>query len=445
MNLAVMKARLKEVVTELETITSKDVSAEDLVKVKELNAEGKTLSENIEALEQAEQIRAAANAVPAYSPAGAAPVPATVKQDMTAVEKIDLLMAGMVEAHQEFGRASFRNVAAVLQEHGYDQLARSFEGAQQRSFEPQRKRTLNATSATAGGILLPEDVASDIVDILRPTTTFLQGNPQIIPMPNGTFKQPAAASGSTASYRGETKPAAVTQPTFRAINLSAKLLAGIVPISNQLIRWNGPNVGQWARNDLATAMGTAMDYAAYFGDGTADTPRGVINIAGVYQVAATSTTAPTFTQVDADVRKLTTKLITSNVPLIGVEWRMNWRILNYLMDMRDGNGNLVYPSLQGDNPTFKGYPVRHSTQFPVNGGTNTDEGQIMLIAFGHIFVGDAMRLQLSVSDQASVVNGSQTINTFQDGVTVIKAEAEHDFDARYVEAINVLTGVRWGA
>lgn len=439
MNLAIMQARLKEVAAELEKILAQDsVSAGDLEKVKALTTESKELQSNIETLLAGEQARAAAAvSAPVTAPAARDPVAAQVETKMTATEKVDMLMKGMVYAKKEFGVASFRHVAKAFEENGVPQMAKIFEAAQQ--------RTLVSNNASAGGILLPEDVSSDIIDILRPQTTFLQGGPTIIPMPNGTYKLPAAASGATASYRGEAKPASVSQPTFKAINMSAKLLAGIVPISNQLIRWSGPNVGQWARTDLAVAMGTAMDYAAYFGDGMDDTPLGLLNIPGIYSTAATNSTTPTYTQIDADARKLTSRLRMSNVPLIGVEWRMNYRILNYLIDLRDGNGNPIYPSLQGENPTWKGFPVRDTTQFAVNGGGATDEGQIALIAFGHTYLGDAMRMQMAVSDQATIVNGSQTINAFQDGVTVIRCEAEHDFDVRYVEAIYVLTAVRWGA
>ncbi len=439
MNLAIMQARLKEVAAELEKLLALDsISAEELTKVKELTQESKDLQANIATLLDAEQTRAAAAAsVPANAAASRDPVAAQAETKMTAVDKIDFLMKGMVYAKKEFGVASWRNVAKAFEENGVPAVAKVFEGAQQ--------RTLVSGNASAGGILLPEDVSSDIIDILRPQTTFLQGGPTVIPMPNGTYKLPAAASGATASYRGEAKPAAVSQPSFRAINMSAKLLAGIVPISNQLIRWSGPNVGQWARNDLAVAMGTAMDYAAYFGDGMDDTPLGLLNIPGIYSTAATNSTTPTYTQIDGDARKLTSRLRTSNVPLLGVEWRMNYRILNYLIDLRDGNGNPIYPSLQGENPMWKGFPVRDTTQFAVNGGGATDEGQIALIAFGHAFLGDAMRMQMAISDQATIVNGSQTINAFQDGVTVIRCEAEHDFDVRYVEAICVLTNVRWGA
>lgn len=433
--LAKLQARLKELAGELEAIEKKDqLTADDLKALTDKTAEIVGIEGQIATLKASEAARARV-AAPADAPAET--VPAQVKKDLKPEEKIGIVISGMVTALNENGVRGFRPTMKAIEDNGYAQVAREFE--------PAQKRTMISSNASAGGILLPEDMSMDIIDILRPNTTFLQGTPEVIPMPNGTYKLPAAASGATAAYRGEAKPAAVTTPSFKAINMSAKLLAGIVPISNQLIRWSGPNVGAWAQGDLGTSMGTVMDYNAFFGDGLEDTPLGILNIPGVYSVAATNSTTPTYSQVDADARKLLNRLENANVPLIRVEWRMAPRVMNYLADMRDGNGNAIYPSLQGENPTWKGYRIRKTTQFPINGGGTTDESTISLIAFGHVMFGDALRMQLAISDVATVKNGSQTINAFQDGVTVLRAESEHDFDARYVEAMASLTGVRWGA
>lgn len=444
-NLAALRARLKELTGELQALMEKEgVPDAELAAHKDAidkkTAEVKAVSGQIESI-QAGINALAASAVPANTPvvaaagaAGAAVVAVPAKK-LTVAEKVGFLIAAMVEANRESGRGT-RHIIDHLARHQLTDFARDIEAAQ--------VRTLNSTQATAGGVLVPEDMSMEIIDILRPNNTFLQGNPIIIPMPRGTYKMPAAATGATASYRAETAPKAVSNPTFKEINMSAKLLAGIVPISNQLIRWSGPDVAAWARNDLSLAMGTRMDYACFFGDGTADTPIGIFNIPGIFSVASTGGVAPTYAQVDADTRRLLNAMQTNNVPMVGVEWRMNPRVFNYLADLRDGNGNAIYPTLQLPNPTWKGYPVRWTTQFPINGGVTTDESYIALIAFGHIIFGDAMAVQFAISDVATVVNGAQTINSFQDNVTVIRAEMEHDVDTRYPEAIALLTNVRWG-
>ncbi len=437
LTLAALLARLKELNGEFSALVdAKDIADADkaahLDKITAKANEIEALEGEIELAKRAEAIRARA-AVPANAPVGTT-VAAEVKKKLTAAEKISLLMAGMVTALHEEGTRGFKPAMRALESRGYGELALEFAPAQQRA--------LVSANATAGGVLLPETMSNDIIDILRPNATFLQGNPTTVPMPNGSYKLPAAASGSSAAYRGETNPANVSQPTFKSINMTAKLLAGIVPISNQLIRWSGPNIDAWAQMDLSSAMGLKMDYMAYFGDGTQDTPLGMINVPGVGKYAASGGTAPTYTQVDSDARKLLTPIESYGQLVQGVAWRMAPRVFNYLADLRDSFGNKIYPELA--NNMWKGYPCLKTTQFPVNLGGTTDESYILLMAFGHALFGDALRMQLAISDVATVVNGAQTINSFQDGVTVIRAEAEHDFDVRYVEAIQVLTNVRWG-
>lgn len=437
-SVAELLARLKEMYAELTALTGKkDVPEAD--QPAHLKAVTDKLDEIDKAnadLEVAKRIEAAtaAAAVPAN-----APVAANVKSDLTSAEKIGIIVSGMVTALAEEGTRGFKPAMRAIEANGYAQLAHEIDGA-------QKHRTMNSATAATGGILLPETMSNDIIVMLRPNNTYLQGGPSVIPMPNGSYKQPKQATGATAAYRGETRPASVSELTFKGISMTAKLLAGIVPLSNQLIRWSGPDVGAFAQNDLSMAMGDAMDYNAYFGDGLVDTPLGLFNIPDIGSTAEPSgVTAPTYTQVDTAARLLKTPMESYTTLLQKVEWRMAPRVFDYLADMRDGLGNLIYPTLSAASPTWKGYPARKTTQFPTNLGAGTNESYIALIAFGHTLFGDAMRMQLAISDVATVVNGSQTINSFQDGVTVIKAESEHDFDVRYPEAVQLLTGVKWGA
>lgn len=438
-----LRARLKEIAAALKAFDEKDaLSADEVKTIGELTAECEKIEGEIKTLEDAEKARArlATPANEKVEPAQRAP--AAPAQKLVPAEKIGLLACAMLRAYTDEGLRGYKATLRALDEMGYGEIAKEFEAAQ---FNGSKQRTLSSANATAGGVLLPENMSTDMLDILRPNTTFMQGNPIIVPMPNGTFKQPAAASGSTASYRGETKPASVSQPTFKSISMSAKLLAGIVPVSNQLLRWNVTGLRGWVERDLSAAMGTTMDSALFRGAGGVDSPLGITNISGVYRVAAVNATAPTVAQVEADAAKLELRMENANLPLLSVEWRMSPRVIKYLENMRDGNGNRIYPELQGENPRWRRRPVRVTTQIPSNLGAGTNESEIYLVAFGHVMFGDSMAIQLAISDVATVVNGSQTINAFQDGVTLIKAEAEHDVDIRFFEAVAVLTEVKWGA
>jgi HK97 family phage major capsid protein len=365
---------------------------------------------------------------------------AMMSETLNAKQKIGLLAAAMVRGMQEEGLRGPRVAFRMLDEMGYGALAKEFDAS-------QRGRSLSSGSAAAGGILLPETMAPDIVDILRPTTTFLQGEPIMVSMPTGSYKQPAGASGATAAYRREGAPIPVSQPTFRSINMTAKLLSGMVLISDQLIRYSLGSVQTWVENDLSQAMGLAMDQAAYRGDGLYDSPLGITRVGGIFRqpVATATVTNPTAAAINQDARRLELQLEGNGVPMIRVEWRMHPRVFGYLKDLLDGNGNRSYPELSQPEPYWRGFRVRTSSQIPANLGDGTNESEIYLIAFGHVLFGNAMAMQLSLSHDATIVSGGNTIHTFQEGITAIKAESEHDFDIRFAEAVAVLTSVKWGS
>jgi HK97 family phage major capsid protein len=432
--LEILRARLKTLAGEMKTITDKETMTAD--EMASLGTKSKEISEievQIKQIEDAEAV-IARTAAPANAPVG---TPAQPAEKLTTAHKLGLLAMGMVRALKEEGargpRATFRH----LDEIGYGQVAREFDQS--------KARALNSTSATAGGILVPETMANDVIDILRPNTTFLAGNPRIIPMPNGSYKVTAAAAGATAAYRGETRAIGVVQPSFKAINMVAKLLGSIVPISDQLLRYNTAGLQAWVERDLSLAMGVRMDSAAYFGSGTADIPLGITNIPGIYSVAATDSATPTIAQIESDAAKLELAMFNTNLPALGVEWRMSRRTFLYMQNLRNANGERVYPELSQTNPVFRTFPVRITNQIADNGGSGTNESKILLVAFGHVMMGDTMAMQMAISDTASVVNGATTINAFQDGITLIKAEMEHDFDVQYLEAVAVLTAVKWGS
>ncbi|AZO29418.1 phage major capsid protein [Mesorhizobium sp. M1B.F.Ca.ET.045.04.1.1] len=438
--LAQLKARLKELSGEIKALTDKtDMSAEDFTALETKTTELEDIEKKIDTLTKAEEARARA-ALPANDPAGSTErAPATVATKLTTVEKVGLMIAGMARAWIEEKAGGPKAVFRHLEAAGYGDVAKEFDLA-------QRTRALNSGSAAAGGVLVPEAMSSEIIDVLRPMTTFLQGGPRRVPLVNGSYKMPKAASGATAGWRGEGQAIAKSQPTFKEINMVAKYVDALVPITNQLIRYSLPDVRGWVEMDMANVMGVEIDRAAYLGEGTAYTPLGITKISGVTVVTLTATgTSPTIAQIEADASSAELGMMNANLPMLGAKWVMSPRTFIFLQNQRDGNGNRYYPELQNANPTWRNKPVLVTTQNPVNGGAGTDETEIWLVAFGHVLFGEGMGISFSVSTEATVVTNGTAVSAFQNDLTYIKASTEADFDMRYLEAVSVIPGVRWGA
>lgn len=433
--LAKLRARLKELLGVLKALTEKaELTAEELKTLTDSSKEATEVEAQITQLEAAEAIIARGGR-PADQQIGADTVAATVKQPTTASEKIGVMVFCMAKVHKDTG---MRGPAAT-----FDQMDKMGYGAVAKEFA--KVRALNSSSPAAGGVLVPDDMSSEIIPILRPRSTFLAGGPRPTPLVNGSYKLPAAASGATSGWRGEGRPISASQPTFKDINLTAKFLDSLVPLTNQLIRWSLPDVKAWVEQDMADSMGAELDRAAYFGSGTINEPLGVLNIPGVGSTAALGGLTPTVAQIETGCLALELGMMNKNVDVTRAAWRMSPRVFGYLSNLRDANGNRYFPELQDANPRFRNKPVMFTTQFPINGGGTTDESTIALIKFDDILYGESSGLSFAVSTEATYVKNGVTVSAFQNDLTLIKASLETDVDMRYLESVQKLTNVRWGA
>jgi HK97 family phage major capsid protein len=119
------------------------------------------------------------------------------------------------------------------------------------------------------------------------------------------------------------------------------------------------------------------------------------------------------------------------------------RVMTYLRDLRDANGNLVYPGLSLPNPTWKSHPVEMTNNVPINLGSGSDS-ELYLVDFTFAVVADSYNVRIDASETASYKTGGNLVSAFSRNQTVIRATAGHDFGMTRDEAIAVLTGVSWG-
>lgn len=359
------------------------------------------------------------------------------KHPETSAQKVGTVIAAMLKAYRESGVKGPKATIAAIREMGYDRLADEVA---------MEQKVMSSVNGANGGILVGETLAPEILPMLYPMSSFMAGDPVEVPMPQGSFRQVAGANGATAHYRPEGGDITVSQPTLRDFRMTAHLLSGMVPITNQLIRYSLGAAERFVRSDLAQAMSTKLDSVAYLGSGLNDEPLGLLNLPGTYSTAATNSTTPTQAQIDADARKLTTRFARYPALLSGLEWRMSVHTAAYIRDMTDGNGNYIYPTMSGATPMWKGYPVRVAGNFPENLGGGTNETYLALIAFGHVLYGNAKGLEIDISSEASIAAGPNgaLVSMFSTDSTAIRATMEHDIGARYVEAVAYLSGVKWG-
>lgn len=445
--LAKIRARLLEIKAALDPLDAKEtLTADDIKSINDLTAEAETLEAQQAALTKSAETRARFLAS-AGNVRGADDTtdlddettrrpPAEVKDKIPdGVTSFGLAAMAVMRSKRSNGQIT---PLQVLRDGGFPGLARQFETY-------AKQRAIVAGNAAAGGLLIPEAMSTEIIEFLRPSTAFLRGNPRRIPMPNGSFNQPGGATGASATYGTELSNAEPTQPTFRDIDMTAKELKALVPMSNMWLDFSIAAARGFVEADLRMAMSETLDLNAFTGDGVAGRPTGIFNVPGIGSGADTYGTAPTYAQTDAAARAMLNYLVTRNVNISSAKWVMGAVAFGYLQDLRDGNGNLIYPSLSQNNPTWKTLPVLVTTNQPENLGGTGDEGKIGLIAFDHVLFGEAPGMEFSVSTEAAYYDANAVLRSaFQRGETLLLTVMRHDFGLRHLPAVYVRTGVRWG-
>ena len=302
-------------------------------------------------------------------------------------------------------------------------------------------KALAAGDAAAGGFLIPPDYSADIIELLRAQAVVRRLNPVQVPMPMGTLTLPKITGGVTAQYIGENTNIPTGQPSFGALRLTYKKMAALVPMSNDLLRYNTYGVDAMVRDDLVSGIATREDVAFIRDDGAQFTPKGLRYWAPAGNIIPANATV-NLANVTTDLGKLILALMNANVRMLRPAWIFAPRSMMYLMTVRDGNGNFAFREemLTGKLWTF---PFAVTTQIPINLGGGTDESEVYFVDMADAVIGDATSIIIDASTEAAYHDGSNVQAAFSLDQTVVRAIVQHDFGMRHDASIAVLTGVKW--
>lgn len=302
-------------------------------------------------------------------------------------------------------------------------------------------RVLAATDFTAGGAVVPAPVSSEIIELLRPASAVRRMNPTFLGMDNGTLTIPKITGGATASYVAENANLPATGQTWGNIQLVARKLGCIVPMSNDWLRRAVPGADTLVRDDTVAAVAQRSDLAFIRGDGTQDTPRGLKYLMASANVIPANATV-NLDNVTVDLGKLWLALAGNNSRMLRPGWIFSPRTLNYLMNVRDGNGNYAFQAELATGK-LKGYPFSMTTQIPVNLGGGTDESEVYFVDFADFAIGETTGMLIDMSGEAAYWDGSAVQAAFSRDQTVLRVITEHDTALRHDFSAAMLTGVKW--
>jgi HK97 family phage major capsid protein len=273
-------------------------------------------------------------------------------------------------------------------------------------------------------------------------------------MPSGNLYWARLNVGGATGYITENATVGATQPKFGAVSLTAKKLAGLVPISNTLLRSSSPAADLIIREDMIASLSAVEDYYLLRGDGTQNTPKGIRNWAlpvNVFTAPALSGSVlgeADVASVDASLSQLELALVGAGVRMTRPGWILSPRTALALKSLRTASGARAFPEMQGG--LLRGFPYATSSNVPTNltatpqGGSQSNScSEVILCDFSYVVLGEA-EVIIATANQASYVDGvGSTISAFSQDQTVVRLILQSDIGMRRDEAIAVLTAVAY--
>lgn len=355
--------------------------------------------------------------------------PASQKEEKKIPPHIQLARA--VKCLDIFGRHDPDSAAFYAKKHYRDDdMAREF-------------KALSATNPAGGGFLIPEVYLDQIIEMLYSKTVIFELGAQKVPMPSGNLNLPKMTSGARASWGGEQRKIAKTQPAYGNIKMSAKRLAAIIPQTRELLMSTNFSADAMFANDLTRRMELGLDFGGMFGTGTEFQPLGITNDKEIEKLDARKVNNEDIASADGKITAdfpvvVRSKVLDKNVDDRNLGWTFNSILEGHFMNMKTSTGAYIYREEMATGKLL-GFPYKVSNQIPTNGGYT----EAIFGNWADMLIGEQLGLETYTTLDGSWVDeeGAQH-NAFDENLAATRALMYVDIATRHKESFLHCTGIK---
>jgi HK97 family phage major capsid protein/HK97 family phage prohead protease len=296
----------------------------------------------------------------------------------------------------------------------------------------------NTTDAAWAGPLVNQNIASDFIALLRPAT-ILGKIPGLRTVPFNT-KVPAQTAGGTYGWVGEAKPKPVTKLAFGTASLSIAKAAGIIVLTEELVRLSSPSAEELVRADMIAGIAQFLD--AQFIDPA------VAAVAGVNPASVTNgaPTAAATTSPLGDILGLISHFATNNISVAGVTFIMSAANALSLSFRTNLDGSPMFPGIGIDGGNYRGLTFITSQAAGAN-VIALQPGLILYADDGGVTI-DASREASLQMDNAPMSPADATtvyVSLWQNNLVGLRAERFINWAKANANAVKYLTGAAYPA
>jgi len=157
------------------------------------------------------------------------------------------------------------------------------------------KRDYTVGTATAGGNTVSTDLLTNsFIDKLENSMQVANLGATILRDLQGNIAIPRQTGGATAYWVAESGAVTESQAAFDQVQLSPKTVGAYSDLSRKLLLQSSMDIESFIRNELSMRLALAIDDKAINGDGSNNTPTGILSTTGIGSVAFETERNPTF-------------------------------------------------------------------------------------------------------------------------------------------------------
>jgi HK97 family phage major capsid protein/HK97 family phage prohead protease len=341
------------------------------------------------------------------------------------------------------GTAFVRSAMALLRADGNPLLAVEY-AKQWKDSTPEVELFLKAPIAPgtttdpawAGALVTVQNVTSEFMELLRPAT--ILGKVDGLRRVPFNASVPLQTAGGIYGWVGQGAPKGVTKLGLGTVTLGIAKAAGIIVLTEELVRLSSPSAEAVVRADMIAGIAQFLDQQ--FIDPA------VAEVSNVSPGSITNGTTPIASSGDAltDLHAIISSFAAANIPLAGTAIIMSETNAFTLGMQRTSSGDPMFPALGATGGTMEGVQVITS---------NAAQNWVIGLVPTYILYADDGGVTIDVSREASVQMESVPDNPanattvftslWQNNLVGLRAERFINWKRARLEAVKYVTGASY--
>lgn len=299
----------------------------------------------------------------------------------------------------------------------------------------------------AGPLVQYQNISGEFVEYMRPLTIIGRiAGFRRVPF---KVKFPRQTGAAVANWVGEAKPKPATSLAFDSITLDPLKVAGIVPLSMELVRFSSPSAETIVRDDLAGAIAQLVDH-----DFLDPEKASVSNVSpasltnGVTGVAATGTA---YANLKADVKSVMDNFLAANITPDTVVMKQSTALALSLMETSLGNPQ--FPGLNMNGGPFLGMTAITSQNMDFTEDSPQEGDNIIFLRANDIALADDGGVEVDISTEASIQMSTAPddpasastvmVSAFQQNLVLVRAERMINWVKRRDAAVQYIKAAKY--